>query len=128
MKAKTAAYSKTIYDTLIQAYRPFIGKIMLTLIFGFLGRFLILSNAQLIGQYIDHHFSIESTDLKELFLKMLFLLFVAFVCTLFYRTVFSRYSALAVSRIMMKPLTVFLDFCLLRIRHRVVGRHDEGIT
>ncbi len=99
MRAKSGAFSKTIYDTLMQAYRPYILKISMTLIFGFLGRFLILSNAQLIGQYIDSHFSMQAADLKQLFAKMLFLLLVAFICTLFYRTVFSRYSALAVSRI-----------------------------
>ena len=99
MKSKSGTYSKTIFDTLMQAYRPFIGKILMTLIFGFLGRFLILSNAQIIGQYIDRNSSIVSSDLKELFIKLLFLMVTAFLCTLFYRTVFSRYSALAVSRI-----------------------------
>lgn len=99
MKSKSGTYSKTIFDTLMQAYRPFIGKILMTLIFGFLGRFLILSNAQIIGQYIDRNSLIVSSDLKELFIKLLFLMVTAFLCTLFYRTVFSRYSALAVSRI-----------------------------
>lgn len=99
MKIKSAAYSKTIYDTLLQAYRPFIMKISATLLFGFLGRFLILVNAQVIGQYIDQHFSLAAADLKQLFFKMLSLLIVAFIFTIFFRTVFSRLSALAVSRI-----------------------------
>lgn len=99
MKVKAASYSKTIYDTLMQAYRPFIVKISMTLLFGFLGRFLILANAQVIGQYIDQHFSLEAADLKQLFFKMFSLLAVAFIFTIFFRTVFSRLSALAVSRI-----------------------------
>lgn len=99
MKIKTAAYSRTIFDTLMQAYRPFILKLSATLIFGFLGRLLILANAQVIGQYIDQHLTIEAVDLKQLFFKMLSLLVVAFVFTIFFRTVFSRLSALAVSRI-----------------------------
>lgn len=99
MKIKTAAYSRTIYDTLMQAYRPFLVKIAATLLFGFLGRFLILANAQVVGQYIDQHFSMNPDDLKQLFFKMLGLLVVAFVFTIFFRTVFSRLSALAVSRI-----------------------------
>lgn len=99
MKIKAAAYSKSIYDTLMQAYRPFIVKISMTLLFGFLGRFLILATAQVIGQYIDQHFSLNPSDLKQLFFKMFSLLFVAFVFTIFFRTVFSRLSALAVSRI-----------------------------
>ncbi len=99
MRATSARYSKTIYDTLMQAYRPFIAKISMTLIFGFLGRFLILSNAQVIGQFIDQSASLHPDDLKPLFLKMLVLLLIAFVFTISYRTVFSRLSALAVSRI-----------------------------
>lgn len=99
MKVKTAAYSKSIFDTLMQAYRPFIVKISATILFGFLGRFLILANAQVIGQYIDQHFSMEASDLKQLFFKMFSLLVVAFIFTIFFRTVFSRLSALAVSRI-----------------------------
>ncbi len=83
----------------MQAYRPFIVKISMTLIFGFLGRFLILANAQVIGQYIDQNFSLEAADLKQLFFKMFSLLAVAFIFTIFFRTVFSRLSALAVSRI-----------------------------
>jgi ABC-type multidrug transport system fused ATPase/permease subunit len=99
MRTKSGAYSKTIYDTLMQAYRPFLLKISMTLIFGFLGRFLILSNAQVIGQYIDHHEQMIPNELKQLFLNMISLLIIAFVFTIFYRTVFSRLSALAVSRI-----------------------------
>lgn len=99
MKIKSAAYSKTIFDTLMQAYRPFIVKIAITLLFGFLGRYLILVNAQVIGQFIDQHLSLASADLKQLFFKMLSFLVVAFVFTIFFRTVFSRLSALAISRI-----------------------------
>ena len=50
---KPLAYSKTIYDTLLQAYRPYILRIMALMLVGFLGRYLILSNAQIIGEYLD---------------------------------------------------------------------------
>jgi ABC-type multidrug transport system fused ATPase/permease subunit len=96
---KTGAYSKTIFDTLMQAYRPYIFKILMTLVFGFTGRFLILSNAQIIGQYIDQSVTLQTDDLKQLFIKMLTLLSIAFIFTFLFRTIFSRYSALAVSRI-----------------------------
>ncbi|MBC7419624.1 MAG: ABC transporter ATP-binding protein [Bdellovibrio sp.] len=98
-KVKTGAYSKSIYDTLMQAYRPFIVKILATLIFGFLGRFLILSNIQVIGQYVDQQTVLTAENLKPLFYKLSILLLIAFSLTLFFRTVFSRLSALAVSRI-----------------------------
>jgi ABC-type multidrug transport system fused ATPase/permease subunit len=96
---KTGAYSKTIFDTLMQAYRPYIFKILMTLVFGFTGRFLILSNAQIIGQYIDQSVTLQTDDLKQLFIKMLTLLSIAFIFTFLFRTIFSHYSALAVSRI-----------------------------
>lgn len=92
-------FSKTVYDTLLQAYRPFIVKLMLTLIMGFLGRFLILSNAQIIGQFMDQHPVMTSDDLKTVATKLFFILILAFVLTILFRTLFSRYSAQAVSRI-----------------------------
>lgn len=98
-KIKSKAYSKSIYDTLLQAYRPFIVKISATVICGFLGRFLILSNIQVTGQYIDQQAVLTLENLQPLFSKLFILLVIAFSLTLFFRTVFSRLSALAVSRI-----------------------------
>ena len=98
-KQMKGAYSKSIFDTLMQAYRPFFLKICATIIFGFLGRFLILSNIQVTGQYIDQQPVLTIQNLQPLFYKLLILLSIAFTLTLFFRTVFSRLSALAVSRI-----------------------------
>lgn len=92
-------FSKTIFDTLMQAYRPFIVKLMLTILIGFFGRFLILSNAQIIGQYIDQATELSPEGLKTVCLKLFWILVLAFTFTLAFRTLFSRYSALAVSRI-----------------------------
>ena len=99
MKTKTDAYSKTVYDTLLQAYRPFIVRITLLIILGFIGRFLILSNAQIIGEYLDRTGVITSENLTTLFYKLLSLIIISFILTLVFRTVFSSLSALAVSRI-----------------------------
>lgn len=93
------SFPKTVYDTLLQAYRPFIWRIIIVVIFGFLGRVLILSNAQVIGQFIDSHADLTSDDLKLLIGRILLLLTVSFTLTIFFRTVFSNLSALAVSRI-----------------------------
>ncbi|MBC7743357.1 MAG: ABC transporter ATP-binding protein [Bdellovibrionaceae bacterium] len=98
-KIKITKYSKSIYDTLMQAYRPYMAKIGATLIFGFFGRFLLLSNIQVIGQYIDQHEFLTAITLRPLFFKIATLLIIAFSFTIFFRTVFSRLSALAVSRI-----------------------------
>lgn len=99
MKIKNEAYSKTVYDTLLQAYRPFMLRILLLIVIGFLGRFLILSNAQIIGDFLDKHDVVNSENMIVLFYKLLTLIVISFVLTIIFRTVFSSLSALAVSRI-----------------------------
>ncbi len=99
MKIKSKPYSKTVYDTLLQAYRPFILRISALVLIGFIGRFLILSNAQIIGDFLDRNEVINTANLTPLFYKLLSLLIVSFILTLIYRTIFSSLSALAVSRI-----------------------------
>jgi ABC-type multidrug transport system fused ATPase/permease subunit len=100
MKIKAQeAYSKSVYDTLLQAYRPFILRISLLVLVGFVGRFLILSNAQVIGDFLDKHEVINSENLSVLFYKLLTLILTSFILTLIFRTIFSSLSALAVSRI-----------------------------
>lgn len=93
------AFSKTIFDTLIQAYRPFIVRIVTVVILGFAARLLFLSNAQMIARFYDAHKVIQRDDLVSLTSNLLIVLVVSFLLTLLYRTVFSRLSALAVSRI-----------------------------
>lgn len=92
-------YSKTVYDTLLQAYRPFLFKILFLAILGFVGRFLILSNAQVIGSYLDHTDVVNAETLTPLFYKIFTLVLISFALTLIFRTLFSSLSALAVSRI-----------------------------
>jgi len=93
------AFSKTIFDTLMQAYRPFIIRIITVVILGFAARLLFLSNAQMIARFYDAHKVIQRDDLVSLTTNLLIVLIVSFLLTLIYRTVFSRLSALAVSRI-----------------------------
>ncbi|AZZ37231.1 multidrug ABC transporter ATP-binding protein [Bdellovibrio sp. qaytius] len=93
------AFSKTIFDTLLQAYRPFIIRIFTVVILGFAARLLFLSNAQMIARFYDAHKVVERDDLVSLTSSLLVVLIVSFLLTLIYRTVFSRLSALAVSRI-----------------------------
>lgn len=97
--SKSKAYSKTVYDTFLQAYRPFILKISILILFGFLARFLILSNGQIIGEFLDRTPLITPENLTPLFYKLVLLTVVSFVLTLIFRVIFSSLSALAVSRI-----------------------------
>jgi ABC-type multidrug transport system fused ATPase/permease subunit len=92
-------YAKSVYDTLLQAYRPFIVRIGILLFLGFIGRYILLSNAQLIGEFLDRHESVTREDLKSLFFKLSGILAVSFTLTVLFRTWFSSLSALAVSRI-----------------------------
>lgn len=99
MIAKAPVYAKTVYDTLLQAYRPFLLRICALALLGFLGRFLILSNAQIIGEFLDKTEVIDANNLTPLFYHLLGLVIVSFILTLTFRTLFSSFSALAVSRI-----------------------------
>lgn len=93
------AFSKNIFDTLLQAYRPFIFKLLIVCLLGFVGRFLILSNAQVIGRFYDNNPIITVEALQSLAKHIFFILSISFIMTVIYRTVFSRLSALAVSRL-----------------------------
>lgn len=93
------AFSRTIFDTLLQAYRPFLVRIVAVVILGFVGRLIFLSNAQMIAKFYDAHKIITRDDLISLTTTLLIILTVSFVLTVLYRTIFSRLSALAVSRI-----------------------------
>lgn len=99
MGLKAQSYSKTVYDTLLQAYRPFLLRILLLILLGFVGRFLLLSNAQIIGDFLDRHSALSSENLTPLFYRILSLVVISFALTLVFRTLFSSLSALAVSRI-----------------------------
>ena len=74
-------------------------RISLLVLVGFVGRYLILANAQIIGEFLDRTEVINSENLTVLFYRLFSLLVVSFILTLTYRTIFSRLSALAVSRI-----------------------------
>jgi ABC-type multidrug transport system fused ATPase/permease subunit len=104
-------YSKDVFDTLLLAYRPFLFKSVFLLLLGFVGRLLMLSNANVIGLWVDSFCNPQKMQCKagsKLFegvssggyLKILVAMtFGGFVCLAFYRIVFSRMSAFAVSRI-----------------------------
>ncbi len=99
VKKPEVLFSKNIFDTLSQCYRPYLFKIIFMLLLGFLGRFILLSNAQVIAQAMDHYPEINAEVLTELILKLTVMLVVAFLFTIYYRTGFSRLSSLAVSRL-----------------------------
>lgn len=96
-------FHRSVYQTLYWAYRPFLWKIVICIGVGIFGRSLLLGQANLIGRWIDCAPQCSTpwgavTD--QAFVSLLLLMTgIGFVLTLFYRTLFSRFSAQAVSRI-----------------------------
>lgn len=116
------AFSKSIFDTLLQAYRPFLVRIIAVVLLGFVGRLIFLSNAQLIAKFYDSHPVIVREDLVNLTTTLLFVLAVSSVFTVLYRTVFSRLSALAVSRIYDETTYRVSRYPLSYFDHTPVGK------
>lgn len=104
-------YSKEVFETLKLAYKPFFVKSMLLILLGFAGRILLLSNANVIGYWVDSFCdpakatckpvpevfrSFSSTSYIWLLIAMTL---TGFISVALYRIIFSRMSAFAVSRI-----------------------------
>lgn len=91
------AYSPTVFQTLRFAYGRFFGRMIILLMIGFVGRLLLLSNANLIGSWVDD-FTKQGASGGAGFVKRLATVTVAgFLMTAFFRVLFSRTSAKAVS-------------------------------
>ena len=106
-------YGSDVFQSLYFAYRPVFGRISFLLVLGFIGRFLLLGNANLIGIWVDTYCHASSSEVVHCravpevfanftdgsFLKLLsFITIAGFVLTAVYRIAFSRLSAFAVSR------------------------------
>ena len=105
-------YSKDVFKTLYLSYKPFFGKVAVLLFLGFLGRILMLSNANVIGFWVDElcvtsggkschpvPALFSGFTNKDFLYSLIAMTGAGFVCTAFYRILFSRLSAAAVSRL-----------------------------
>jgi ABC-type multidrug transport system fused ATPase/permease subunit len=107
--AFSGQYSKSVFQTLILAYRPVMRGCLFTLILGFLGRGLLLSNANWIGYWADSFCKGPTCRPQPVFLQgwvnsdYLFILALVtalgFLLTVVFRVGFSRLSAEAISQI-----------------------------
>lgn len=107
---KELKFNRELFNTLHQAYSPFLGKIIFFIALGFLGRGLLLANANIIGYWVDSY-CVSSETCKQApalfqswteknFLALLIAMTgLGFVFTSFFRIGFSRLSARAVSAI-----------------------------
>jgi len=102
-------YKRQLFRTLIMAYKPFLNKILLFFIVGFIGRFALLCNTNLIGYWVDSFCKNESCrptpalfqtwDSNDYISVLFILCLIGFILTLSFRMGFSRLSAFAISRI-----------------------------
>ncbi len=101
-------YKQSLFKTLYFSYRPFLKRISILMIIGFLGRVFFLLNANLLGYWIDStcvscgqesFFGalFHGWTPKEFLWTLLMINLLGFIFTLIYRVFFSRYSAQAVS-------------------------------
>lgn len=114
-------YSKTIFETLLLAYRPYLKRIILCLTLGLAGRALLLANTNVIGLWVDELVG-KTTLLHGLSSQgMIAVLGVmalsGFSFTLFFRVYFSRLSAQAIS--------AFYDEVTLRTSRFPMGFFDN---
>ena len=103
-------YSREVFETLLHAYRSTGVRILIYVVLGFLGRLLLLSNANLVGVWVDSFCRAPATckPVPEVFasfdnIHFLYVLvglsIAGFFCSIAFRVGFSRDSAEAVSRL-----------------------------
>jgi ABC-type multidrug transport system fused ATPase/permease subunit len=91
--------SKTVYNTLYQAFRSYLVYIVVLLLIGFLGRFLLLYNSKIIATTLDSVPVITHELLHSLLIKLIFVLAVSFAMATSYRVLISRLASYAISKI-----------------------------
>jgi ABC-type multidrug transport system fused ATPase/permease subunit len=105
-------YDASVLATLKEAYSPFIGRMSLTFVVGFLARILLLGNANVVGVWVDTFCDPQTAvHCKAVpaffagftsgqFLTLLGLMALAgFIGTMIFRVGFSRMSAHAISQL-----------------------------
>ena len=103
-------FEDSVFLTLKMAYRPFAIRIALVLISGLLGRLLLLGSSNVIGIWVDKNCKapLHCRPVPAFFSQMQpfdfivllsLMTAIGFVLTIFFRTLFSRLSARAVSQI-----------------------------
>lgn len=94
----SGTYKKSLYQTLYFAYKPYLLRISVVIVVGFIGRGLLLGTTNVVGKWADHIVQGQSDHSKFIWL-LLIMTSVGFLLSMIFRIGFSRYSAKAVSKI-----------------------------
>lgn len=94
----SASFDRSIFTALSMAYKPYSKLLGVTLFAGFVGRFLLLANTNVIGLWVDSLISGANTQHNYLN-YLIFCVLGGFGLTLIFRILFSNISALAVSQL-----------------------------
>lgn len=98
---KEGGYSRTLFQTLHYAYKPFLVRIFMCLGLGILGRGLLLANTNVIGYWVDTLVGkpspLTSLSPTQIIMLLLGMAVVGFFMSLIFRVAFSRLSAKAIS-------------------------------
>lgn len=108
----TGKYAHTVRETLWLAYKPYLGITLACFAIGLLGRICLLANANIIGIWVDSfcevgphshcapvpHF-FQGFASKDYLILLTGMATLGFLNTFFFRVIFSRLSAKAVSQI-----------------------------
>lgn len=114
--------SKTVYNTLYQAFKEYFVYIVLLLILGFAGRFLLLYNSKIIAQTLDQTDVITHDLLHSLLFKLLIILSISYVMATLYRVLVSRLSSYAISKIYDETTYRVSRFPLSFFDHQPAGK------
>jgi ABC-type multidrug transport system fused ATPase/permease subunit len=95
-------YSTNVLNTVYNSYRPFRGRILFLIVLGFLGRLLMLGNANLISWWADpiaRPEALKSLSAEHFIVLLSVVTLFGFIFISLYRVSFSRLSAKAISRL-----------------------------
>lgn len=115
-------HAKTVYNTLYQAFRRYIVAIIILLLIGFFGRFLLLYNSKIIATTLDKTDVITQDLLQSLLIKLILVLSASFIMATFYRIMLSRLSSYAISKIYDETTLRVSRFPLSFFDHQPAGK------
>lgn len=103
-KVFEGGFKKNVFKTLLMAYAPFKKSLVLVLLFGVVGRLIVLANTNMVGFWVDSlkhperlPAMMKTWEAKDFVWALLALTAVGFALTTYFRIRFSRISSRAVS-------------------------------